>query len=105
MKDYRVDEEEADYPRNDRRSRCTNRVCRVLRQHALIISTAIGALLGTAFGFGIREARPSEVALIWIGWLDVINSFAHLHFKLTFHFEYETRVVCSKYSVSERHDL
>lgn len=46
---------------------CGSRLCGILKQHALILSTVAGAVLGTGFGFGIREADPSKTALTWIG--------------------------------------
>lgn len=60
-------EEGAPVYMDNRPARCTSGVGRILKQHALIISTVIGALAGTGFGFGIRETHPSEAALVWIG--------------------------------------
>ena len=48
-------------------SSCASKVCRILKSHVLIISTVTAAFLGFGFGFAIRQAHPSQNALIWIG--------------------------------------
>lgn len=39
----------------------------LLKQNAVLFLTLIGVVLGFAVGFGVREAKPSSDALMWIG--------------------------------------
>lgn len=42
--------------------------CRaLLQENAMLLLTLLGVVLGFALGFGVREARPSSDALMWIG--------------------------------------
>ena len=54
---------------NLRRVRETRRekVSRVFKEHAPIIMTLVGALLGFTIGFAVRTLEPSATALLWIG--------------------------------------
>ena len=66
------------------RDNCGSRTCWILKEHALIISTVLAALLGTAFGFAIRQAYPSETALTWIGVISSLNRFFFRSFQIKY---------------------
>lgn len=44
-----------------------NAIFRIFKNNLLVILTIIGVIFGLALGFGIREASPSDDAIMWIG--------------------------------------
>ena len=43
------------------------RILRLLRKRLLAILTILGILLGFAIGFGVRNLKLSDNAIMWIG--------------------------------------